>query len=429
MNNLVLNLTYGGAQHQISIPAESLLGIPRAHDVPEMVDSMQAIARSLADPIGVEPLKRLVAPGKRVALIVPDQTRPMPLRMIVTVILNELNLAGLRNDSITIVLALGTHRPMTQVEIETMVGVDVASSVRIVNHNWSNPDALIDLGVTPSGTPIQVNRFVCEADVKIGIGSVKPHRSAGWSGGGKIIDPGVCGSDTIGWTHWRSVNFESSEIMGNVNNPIRDEIEHVAGMVGLDFITNVVLNRDNKIASVSSGHFIMAHRKCVEFAEKMYRVSLPRNADILISGMGSWAPDFWSAVASLFMAEFLVKDGGTVVLVASCPDGISPEHPEILKFGYPRFETVQFLVETGQIRNLSAASHMALTSRILWMKGIECILVSRGIDEKTSLEVGLSWAGSPQEAVDRAFKKHGPSAKAYVLPGDNIADTLVFPSY
>ena len=107
LNNLVLNLTYGGAQHQISIPAESLLGIPRAHDVPEMVDSMQAIARSLADPIGVEPLKDLL-PWQRVASHSADQTRPMPLRMIVTVILNELNLAGLRNDSITIVLALGS---------------------------------------------------------------------------------------------------------------------------------------------------------------------------------------------------------------------------------------------------------------------------------------------------------------------------------
>ncbi|HHY47480.1 MAG TPA: nickel-dependent lactate racemase [Firmicutes bacterium] len=428
MKDLVLELSFDGGKCNISIPAGSLLGIPKVHDVPAIGDPVQAIIESLRNPAGSKRLKDLASPGKRVALIVPDLTRPMPLKMVVPAVLEELNLAGVDDSDITIVLALGTHRPMTHEEIRAMLGTEVLSKVRVVNHNWSDPNNLIDMGTTQLGTPIKVNRLVYEADLKIGIGSVKPHRSAGWSGGGKIIDPGVCGSETIGWTHWRSVDFAAQDIMGKVDNPIRREMEAVAGQVGLDFIVNVVLNRHDEIAFVSSGHFVLAHRECVEFAEKMYRVDLPGKADILISGAGPWATDFWAAVAGLFMAEFLVRDGGTVVLAAGCPDGIAPEHPEILKFGYPRFEEIKALVETGQIQDLSAASHMALTSRILWGKQVECILVSRGIDKETATKLGLSWADSPQEAVDRAFAKHGSGARAYVLPADDIADTLVLPS-
>ena len=426
----VFKISYGDTYKLVKIPSQSLSSVLQVSNLPPLKNPEEAIKESLKSPCNLKTLKKLVIPGNKIIIIIPDLTRPMPLKLLIPIILDELLSAGIQYKDITLLIALGTHRPMTQIEIKELLGEEVTEKVKVVNHNWADNNQLVDMEITELGTPIKVNRLVFDADFIIGIGSVKPHRSAGWSGGGKIIDPGVCGYDTVGLTHWRSIEFETLDIIGKVDNPIRNEIEKVAEKVGINFIINVVLNRNNKISFVSSGHFISAHKKCVEFAEKMYRTDIPGEADILIAGTGTWDTDFWTAVIVLFTAEYLVKNNGTVILFAKCPDGIAPEHPDIVKYGYIGYKIIKDLVKSGKLKDLAAATHMVIVSKVIIDKAIDCILVSEGVSEKIAFKLGLLWAESPQDAVKQAYNKFkNRNSKTYIINGDNIADTLILPRY
>jgi nickel-dependent lactate racemase len=410
----------------VRLPQANFLGYLKAGDATPVHDPSEAVVAALSAPIGTPLLRRMVRPGARVALVVPDRTRPMPLNAILRPVLEELERGGVASHAITIVVALGSHRPMTAVELSAMLGEDVVRQYRVENHDWAAGD-LVDLGVTPLGIPIRVNRTVWEADVKVGISSVKPHRSAGWSGGGKIIDPGVCGAETVGMTHWRSVAYTAEQILGIAENPIRHEIERVAERVGLGFSVNVVLNRHGGLVHASAGHPVLAHRAAVPAADALYRVASGERADVLISGTAPWARDLWAGVAGLFLAEYFVRPGGTVVVAAPCPDGIAAHHPEILEFGYRPPKEIEALVNAGRFTDLAAASHMAVVGGVLFDMGVGCTLISDGISQSVSEKLGLRWSASVQEATDAAVARYGSHARVLVCRAEDVADMLVLP--
>lgn len=419
-------IAYGARQLIVKLPRAYFMGSLKAGDAPPLADPREVVVAALRQPVGALPLHRLVRPGDRIAVVVPDRTRPMPLPEILAPVLDELARGGAARDAVTLVVALGSHRAMTPAELADMLGDEITRAYRVVNHDWAAPD-LVDLGVTPLGIPIRVNRTVWEADLKIGISSVKPHRSAGWSGGGKIIDPGVCGADTVGMTHWRSVAFTADQILGVAENPIRHEIEKVADRVGLGFSVNAVLNRHNQLVHVSAGHPVQSHRAAVPHAEALYRVAPPRRANVLISGTASWAADLWAGVAGLFLAEYFVQPSGTVVVAAPCPDGIAPHHPEILEFGYRPPQEIEAMVGAGRFSDLAAASHMAVVGGVLFGMNVGCTLVSDGISHEVASRLGLEWAHTVQDAVDAALARYGAQARVLVCQAEDVADMLVLP--
>ncbi len=426
MKTIHIPLRYGERELNIGLPEANFLGSLMAGDAEPVADTREAVVAALRRPIGTFPLEQLVRSGTRVALIVPDRTRPMPLIEILPPILDALRRGGVAPNDITVVVALGSHRAMTDAELADMLGDRTLLNYRVVNHDWAASD-LVDLGTTDLGIPIKVNRTVWEADVKIGVSSVKPHRAAGWSGGAKIIDPGVCGAETVGATHWQSVQFTADQILGVAENPIRLEMEKVAARVGLDFSVNVVLNRHNRLVDVRAGHFVQAHRAAVPAAERMYRVAARDRADILVSGTAPWAADLWAGVAGLFLAEHFVKPGGTVVLAAPCPDGIAPHHPEILEFGYRPFKEIEAMVKAGRFADLAAASHMAVVGGVLFEMGVHCTLISDGISREVTSTLGLDWASSLQEAFDAAMNRHGVQARVLACQAEDVADMMVLP--
>lgn len=430
MYNNIISIAYGNEKKTLKIPEYVDIELLNIKNTPKLKNPEELIHNTLKNPCQIKPLNQLVNPGDKVLIIIPDITRPIPLRQIIPPYLVELQSAGIMLKDITLLIALGTHRAMTELEIKESVGKKIYNKIRIINHDWDKPSQLMDMGITELGTPVTVNRLVFESDFVIGIGSVKPHHCAGWSGGGKIIDPGVCGSDTIGMTHWRSTDYSTNEIRGRADNPIRHEMEKVADEAGLNFITNVVLNRDDEIVYVSSGHFVAAHRECVKFAEKMYQVVIKEKADILIAGTSTWATDFWAAAILLFTAELLLKENGTVILFARCPDGISPEHPDIVKYGYQDSDKIRELVEKGVIKDLAAATQMVIVNRVIQKKKIDCILVSEGVTQEIATKVGLLYDNSTQGALGKALQKYpNKPIKMFAITGDNIADNLIIPVF
>lgn len=425
INNI--EFQYGRKIIKVLIPEDSIISFPHIKNVEKTVDELKEFINALKNPIKSPALSSLAGTKKNALVVIPDRTRPMPIHILLPMILNELNAGGIEDSRIKAMIALGTHRGMTEEEIRQMVGEEIYRRIIIRNHDWDNPDALISLGRTKKGTWIDVNKEVYEADLVIGLSSVKPHRAAGWSGGAKIIDPGVCGERTVNGTHYLTVDFPIHKIIGVLDNPFRQDSEEVARMVGLDFSINLVLDEKEEILYVSAGDFIQAHKSAVEFAEKIYRDPQKEKADFMVCGSGEWGPDFWSAVQAIFPAEYLVKEGGTIIFFANCPEGFSPEHPQILEFGYRTIPELKKRVEEGSLHDKAAAVHMAEVARIIHQKKIECIIVSEGISKEIAESVGLGWIENHQSAIDYVFQKHGHSARGYLFPVKSITETVVIP--
>ena len=425
-----IDVNFGGEQVTISIPENSLIDIIDIPYATPMDDPEAAIAHSLQHPTGTPPLQDIAVERKNAVIIVPDRTRPAPIRMVLRHVLQDLEKGGIGKGAIKIIIGIGTHRPMSEDELKQHLGEDTVRHIAVINHKWWDPVELVELGVTKNGTPIQVNKHVYQADLKIALGGVKPHGVVGWSGGAKMIQPAVSGLEATGATHWLSARLQCTgeKIIGTVDNLIRQEMEESAAIVGLDFIVNYVLNKRYQLVGMHSGHYTQAHRKCVELARPLY--TFPRKitefADIVIIGTSKAASNMWANGTGPGWIETVIKRGGTIVLMAPCPDGVADEHPDVLKYGYKTsFSQVRQFVEAGIIQDKAAADHIARCGAQLQNKNLRCILVSKGVSALETVKLGMEYASTPQEAVDAAFQKHGSQARVYLHPGSAFAGLIV----
>jgi len=422
-----INFQYGKDNISIKIPEKSIIALPHIKHLDKLNNELVFLTKSLHRPISCSPLSEIARGKKNAVIVISDRTRPMPTDRLLPLILNEINKGGIEDEKIKVIIALGTHRAMSDEEITELVGGYVKNRVEVKNHDWNNKEVLITLGRTANGVYIDVNKEVYNADLVVGLSSVKPHRGAGWSGGAKIIDPGVCGERTVCGTHYLTVNYKIEEVMGSLDNPFRKESEEVARKVGLNFSINLVLNEDDDIVNIFSGDFIEAHKMAAKFAETIFRDPQTEKADFMICGSGEWGPDFWSAVQAIFSAEYLVKNGGTIVFFARCLEGFAPEHPQLSEIGYRPISEIFKMVKEKKITDLAAAGHSVAVSRIIVEKDIECIIISEGISKEITDYLGLRWMKYPQEAADYIFKKHSSSARGYLFPGKSVTDTVVIP--
>lgn len=237
----------------------------------------EKIREALSDPVGTPPLSVLASGKRRAAIILDDITRPTPTAALLPGILDELARAGIRRTDTTVVIASGAHRRPSPADLDRKLGVPLAGTTRIIPH-----DGVRDveyLGRTKRGTPVRVNRAVMGCDLRIGIGSVCPHPAAGFSGGSKILVPGVCGIETIRYLH---DHFGKEDRIGSADNEFREELDDIAEIAGLDFIVNAVVNRRREIARVFAGDKTLAFRRGVDAARDLYGVDPLRDADITV---------------------------------------------------------------------------------------------------------------------------------------------------
>ena len=187
-----IELPYGASHIRIDVPACNLLAVASPKDTAPAEDLEPLVRKALRAPLGMPAFADLLGAGQRLVILIDDLTRPTPVRQILPILLDELQVESKRAD-VTILIALGTHRNMTRAEIEERVGPDLAQRYRILNHEWEDPGVLVDLGRTPNGTPIWVNRLVQEADVVVGLGNIVPHNIAGGRAAARSSSPGSAG--------------------------------------------------------------------------------------------------------------------------------------------------------------------------------------------------------------------------------------------
>lgn len=394
-----------------------------AHDVRDLVEE------ALDEPIGSERLESLTAGARTALLIVPDRTRPGPWGPVIEHVAARLTGAGLAAADILVMVATGTHRPMTGPELEAFFGKHVVSTYAVVNHDHTRLEELVDLGTTPNGTPIEVNRKAIEADLVIGIGGVKPHRVAGWSGGAKLVQPGISSNATTAATHWLSARYPAPEITGIADNPVRREMEEVAKRVGLDFSVNLVLDRNYRAISVRAGDYVDAHRAAIKVARAVYEVSVQRFADVIIAANPPQARNMWAIGSGPNEAELLVREGGAIVTLLDVPEGVAASHPEVETWGYQRsYPEIADLVERGEIRNLNAAAHLEHAGGKLSRKGLTWFAWAPALEDSLLKRLGAVACHSPQEAVDRALaSRKARAGYVTIIDGDEPWEFLVSP--
>jgi len=412
MNTREVEIPYGSETVRVSVPLANLMGVYSPNDCPALSDLKAEIIRNLAHPIGSAPFRDLVRGKKKVVFVVDDITRTTPTATIVPVLLDECNAAGVPDSDISVIIALGTHRFMTDAEILGKFGAEAVQRVPIKNHPFRDPAAHVDLGTTKNGGRILINREVLDADFKIGIGSIVPHHICGFSGGAKIVQPGISGEATTAYTHLLSVRAPRS-YLGILDNPVREEMDEIARRIGLTTILNTVPNRQGQAAGVFFGDVTAAFRAGVEKAVEVYAVPLPEEADIVLSSSHPCDLDFWQAHKTQYPSDLAVKPGGIIIVVTPCDEGISPMHCDIIDLTCRTAAGIRDMVAAGSLRDEVAA---ALAIAWAQVKERETVfLVSHGIPAREAKKLGFTHFADPQAALDEALRRVGPGAKVAVL--------------
>ena len=407
---------YKDAQGEVSIriPKENYIGCIQCN-APREIQWPVEYLRALRNPHGVASLKDIARGRKRVVILVSDYTRAVPAKMLLLPLVDELHQAGISESQITIIIAGGLHRPSTREEIARIVGNDWDKRLTVVNHNALDSDRLTFLGKTKRGTPVWINSLVSESDLCIALGQIEPHEYAGFTGGRKSILPGVSGEETIRFNHSPEMIEHPLAKPGMLEgNPVHEDMVECALMAGIDFIVNVVLNRDLKIIGVFAGDMLEAHGKGVDFVNSFSRVEIPTQPDIIITTPGKPLDvDFYQSLKALIAVDAIASPETIVVFYSSCQDGLGSMGREMLKAfrGVVTPEEVETRVRSNHRVQMD---HAFLLSKIM-QKGIKIIAYSPNVPSNVIKEMMIP-AGSVQEGLDMALqlsKRNTPRVLIY----------------
>jgi lactate racemase len=326
MNRLSVTLDYGKTGLAVRVPVGNLIAPPLTlHDVPPLADPVNAIAAAMASPIGTPPLAEL-AKGKRTAcIVICDITRPVPNALILTPMLRILEAAGIPRSGITILIATGLHRPNEGAELVELVGAEIAANYTCVNHHGKVSEEHDYLGESSHGVPIWIDHRYTRAELKITTGLIEPHLMAGYSGGRKLICPGIAGLETVSaWHSPRFLEHPKADCGILEGNPVHAENTEIALKTGCDFIVNVCIDGQRRVTWVGAGDMIQAWQVGVEFCKEHVRAGIPEACDIVVTSCAGYPLDttWYQAVKGLTGVLGIVKPGGTIVLAASLTEGL-----------------------------------------------------------------------------------------------------------
>jgi nickel-dependent lactate racemase len=314
---------FGKEKIPVTFDDNNLMAVLYPNQVPFEHTGEILVRRSLTSPIGSKPLRERVKTGQKIAIVTSDITRPVQSYRILPYVLDELNKGGIPDRDITIVFALGSHRKHTEKEKCELVGQAVYDRIKCIDFDQQD---CIHLGQTNLGTPVDIFRPVAEADFRICIGNIEYHYFAGYSGGMKAIMPGVAARSSIQSNHRHMVTpgAQAGRIAGN---PVREDIDDAANFCAADFIVNVVLDENKEIIHCVSGHYIDAHRSGCNFLDRIYKVKIPKPADIVVVSAGGYPKDInmYQAQKALDNAQHAVKEGGVIIWVSACDEGLGAE--------------------------------------------------------------------------------------------------------
>lgn len=411
-----IKLDYGRNGLDVNVPdwnVEAVLSLKptKPHYWPE-----RGVREALMRSIGCPPLAAKARGKNSACVVICDITRPVPNKAILSQMLPVIEMGGVPREAITILVATGTHRPNTPEELTAMVGPDIARDYRIVNHVATDRDTHRYLGDTPRGVPIWVDTRFLDAELKLSTGLIEPHFMAGYSGGRKVICPGICGMDTV--EVWHGPHFIGHELSENGSvegNPLHEDSLYIARLAGLDFICDVTLDEDRKVVGIFAGDPEAAWQRGVQAVESVVRAEMQQPVDIVVTTAAGYPLDltFYQAVKGMVGALPAVKEGGTIIIASQCQEGIGGKEfaETLLKTGdleafvRKTYEPGFFVADQWEIHELLKAVRKA-----------EVLMYTEGIPADILSQCFVTPIPSVEDGIQQALKKHGANARIAVIP-------------
>ena len=403
-----IELGFGAGVQKLAVPDENLIGILLPNPVEHALTGEPEVLRALGEPIGTPRLGEIVHPGEKIAIVTSDITRPMPSYKVLPALLDELYAAGVKKEDITVVFGLGSHRKQTPDEQKKLVGERAFAEVKCIDGDDSD---CVHIGTTRRGTPVDIVRAVAEADRRICLGNIEFHYFAGYSGGAKAIMPGVSTRAAIQSNHSRMV--EQAAAAGRLDgNPVREDIEEAAKMVGVDFILNVVLDEHKQIVRAVAGDVVKAHREGCRYLDQLYAKRIFERVDIVVVSQGGAPKDLnlYQTQKALDNAKHAVKDGGVIILVGSCKEGMG-EH--VFEEWMTKSPSPQSMIERIE-RDFQLGGHKAAAIAMV-LEHAEIYLVS-DLEAEFVESIFLKPFSTVQAAFDAALARCGEEATVLVMP-------------
>ena len=411
-----VEMRYGTGTLPMEIPEGNVVGVLEIAESVPLPDENGAVREALARPIASPPLAELAGGRESACIVISDITRPVPNKVILPPLLEVLEQSGIPREKITILIATGIHRPNNTEELETMVGSDIMETYRIVNHFSQKPETHTYLGKTENGTPVYINTTYLEADLKITTGLIEPHLMAGYSGGRKAICPGIASVETMKVMHGPELMEHPKSAVGILNgNPFHKEATEIARMAGVDFNLNVAIDKHRSITGIFAGELVESHRVGAACVEKQAKVTLPAPADAVVVSSAGYPLDstFYQAIKGLLTAVEIVKQGGSILLVAACSEGIGSKPftdlifktDDLTAFVQGLYNPANFVIDQWQLEELAKVARKA-----------DIYFYTDGIPYHQRAKLFVHPLKTPQEGIQEILDRYGADAQIAVIP-------------
>lgn len=413
--NRSVRLAYGEEGLWCDFPEDRTTVIEPEY-VPAPRDSSRVLRDALASPIGKPRLRDMVGSGASVAISICDLTRPQPRQLMVEALLEELRGIVTPQD-VTILVATGTHRGNRPDELRRMLGERLLRTCRVINHNARDPESLLDMGVHGDGVHVLLNRAWVEADVRITTGFVEPHFFAGFSGGPKMVAPGLAGLDTVLTLHDAKRIGHPLATWGICEgNPVHDDVRAISNGTGVDFALDVILNRDKRVTHAFAGDLLLMHRKARDVCKAVAMRPVDGQYEVVVTTNSGFPLDqnLYQAVKGMSAAMNVVVPGGTIICAAECADGL-PDHGSYRDF----LASAESIAELKQIIESSPT-----TTPDQWQVQIQARVQERarvmvkadGLTDDQIVAAHLEPCEDIAATVQRELARFGEKARVCVLP-------------
>ncbi len=411
-----VNFEYDRDGLEVTLPEHNLLAVVEKELPDPEGESAWKVAEALARPWDTPPLADLARGARTACVLIPDITRPVPLRLILPPLLEALEAGGLQRENILLLIATGLHRPNEGAELEEMIGAEIAARYRVENHAALDGPAHVNLGMTRNGTRALVDRRLVEADLRVTVGLVEPHFMAGFSGGRKLVCPGVCAEETIHAFHgYEILNSPTATNCRLEGNPVHAMSTEIAWMAGIHFSVNVVIDARRRLRAVAAGALEPAFHAACTAAADLTVVEVSGKADVVVVSGGGYPLDttWYQAIKGLVAAEAVVKPGGVIIQAAGLRDGVgSADFARLFTEMESLADFRRAIATPGYYRSeqweLQLYARVAEKARIM--------LYSHNVPPDTAAGWFVEPVPSVEAGVERALTDLGPEVTLIAMP-------------
>jgi nickel-dependent lactate racemase len=411
-----VTLDYGKTGLDVELPDGNIVGPLSIQPMEPLADPVAAVAEKVASPTGTQPLLELARDRTSACIAICDITRPVPNQVILECLLPTLEAAGVPRQEILILIATGMHRPNEGDELVELVGAEIAANYRVENHHGTIRDEHTYLGESPRGVPVWIDSRYVEADLKITTGLIEPHLMAGFSGGRKLICPGLAALETVKVWHGPDFIEHPKADCGILDgNPVHEENTAIGQMAGCDFIVNVTLDEQRRVTGVVAGDMIGAFQEGVELIRGVVTAEVSEACDVVVTSSAGYPLDttFYQAVKGLTGALPIVKEGGRIIIAAGLSEGVgSPEFQSL----FEENSSLEVFMERILGKDYFVMDQWQLEELAKVLRKAKVTFVSDGLTAQRLGELFVEAAESVEEAVASALEDYGPDARIAVIP-------------